>query len=112
MEIRQRSAKLPEGVLSPAEAAKKVGEKVIVQYTVASTGGQVNLYLNSEKDFKSKDNFAVVLTPKGKTGKWEKTTGDTFKGKTIRVTGMVKLFKNSPQLDVSDEKQLEVVDPK
>ena len=24
-----------------------------------------------------------------KTGKWEKATGDTFKGKTIRVTGTV-----------------------
>src|SRR5205807_3686207 len=31
--------KLPAGVLSPAEAAKKPGEKVTVQFTVASTGG-------------------------------------------------------------------------
>jgi DNA/RNA endonuclease YhcR with UshA esterase domain len=83
-----------------------------VQYTVASTGGQVNLYLNSEKDFRGKDNFAIVLTPKGKTGKWEKATGDTFKGKIIRATGAVKLFKNSPQLDVTDEKQLEIVEGK
>jgi len=104
--------KLPEGVLSPAEAAKKVGEKVTVQFTVASTGGQTNLYLNSDKDFKSKENFAVVLTSKGKTGKWDKATGDTFKGKTIRVTGAVKLFKDSPQLDVTDEKQLEIVEGK
>ena len=102
--------KLPEGVLSPAEAAKKVGELVTVQYAVASTGGQVNLYLNSDANFKSKDNFTVVLTPKGKTGKWDKATGDTFKGKTIRVTGTVKLYKDSPQLDVTDEKQLEVVE--
>jgi DNA/RNA endonuclease YhcR with UshA esterase domain len=72
----------------------------------------VNLYLNSDKDFKSKDNFAVVLTAKGKTGKWEKTTGDTFKGKTIRVTGTVKLFKDSPQLDVTDANQLELVEGK
>ena len=102
--------KLPDGVLSPAQAAKKVGEKVTVQYTVASTGGQVNLYLNSDKDFRSKDNFAVVLTPKGKTGKWEKAAGDTFKGKTIKVTGTIKLSKDAPQLEVTDEKQLEIVE--
>lgn len=105
--------KLPEGVLSPAEAAKKVGEKITVQYTVASTGGRGNHYLNSEKDFKSKDNFAVILTSKGRTGKWEKATGDTFKGKTIRVTGTVKLNKfDTAQLEVTDEKQLEVVEAK
>lgn len=104
--------KLPEGVLTPAEAAKKNGEKVTVQYVVASTGGQTNLYLNSEKDFRSKDNFAVVLTPKAKTGAWEKATGSTFQGKTIRATGTVKLNKDNPQLEITDEKQLMVVEEK
>ena len=64
---------LPDGVLTPAEAAKKKeGEKVTVQFTVASVGGKANLYLNTEKDFRAKDNFAVVLPPKVQTGKWEK----------------------------------------
>jgi alkaline phosphatase D len=102
--------KLPEGVLTPAEAARKGGEQVTVQYVVASTGGQTNLHLNSEKDYRSKDNFAVVLTPKGKTGAWEKATGATFQGKTIRVTGAVKLNKDNPQLEVTDEKQLVIVE--
>jgi alkaline phosphatase D len=103
---------LPEGVLSPAEAAKKIGEKVTVQYTVASSGGQANLYLNSDKSFRAKENFAVVLTPKAKTGKWEKATGETFNGKTIRATGTVKLNKDAPQIDVTDEKQLDIVEAK
>ena len=64
-----------------------------VQFAVASTGGQANLYLNSDKDFRSKENFAVVLTPKAKTGPWDKATGDTFKGKVIRATGTIKLNK-------------------
>jgi alkaline phosphatase D len=102
--------KLPEGVLTPAEAAKKVGEKVTVQYAVASAGGQVNTYLNSEKDFRSKDNFAVVLTPKGRTGKWEKATAATFVGQTVRATGTVRLNRDAPQLEVTDEKQLEIVE--
>jgi alkaline phosphatase D len=102
--------KLPEGVLSPAEAAKRVGEKVTVQYVVASVGGQVNMYLNSERDFRSKDNFAVVLPPAVRTGRWEKATADTFVGKTVRVTGMVKLNRDAPQLEVVDEKQIEIVE--
>lgn len=103
---------LPDGVLSPAQAGKKVGEKVTVQFTVASTGGQANLYLNSDKDFRSKENFAVVLTPKAKTGSWDKATGETFKGKVIRATGTIKLNKDNPQLEVTDPKQLEVVEAK
>jgi alkaline phosphatase D len=102
--------KLPEGVLTPAEAAKRVGEKVTVQYAVASVGGQTNMYLNSEKDFRSKDNFAVVLSPKVRTGLWEKATAATFVGKTVRATGTVRLNKDAPQLEVTDEKQVELVD--
>ncbi|HUR53358.1 MAG TPA: alkaline phosphatase D family protein [Gemmataceae bacterium] len=102
--------KLPEGVLSPAQAAGKVGEKVTVMFTVVSTGGQANLYLNSNKDFRAKDNFAVVLTPKAKTGKWDKATGATFTGKTIKATGTIKLFKDAPQLDITDPAQLEIVE--
>jgi alkaline phosphatase D len=102
--------KLPDGVLSPAQAAKKVGEKVTVQYTVQSVGGKANLYLNSAKDFRAKDNFAVVLTPKAQTGKWEKAGADTFAGKTIRATGTIKLNKDNPQLEVIDAKDLEIVE--
>jgi alkaline phosphatase D len=104
--------KLPAGVLSPAEATKKPGEKVTVQFTVASTGGTTNLYLNSDKDFRSKDNFAVVLPAKGRPEKWAKATGDTFKGKIIKVTGVVKLNKDNGQIEVTEEGQLEIVEAK
>ena len=80
--------------------------------TVASSGGNANLYLNSDKNFRAKENFAVVLTPKAKTGKWEKATGETFNGKVIRATGTVKLNKDAPQIDITDPAQLEIVEPK
>lgn len=102
--------KLPEGVLSPAAAAKKVGEKVTVQFTVASVGGKANLYLNTSKDFRAKDNFAVVLPTKAQTGKWEKAGADTFVGKTVRATGTIKLNKESPQLEITDPKDLEIAE--
>ncbi len=102
--------KLPAGILSPAEAAKKPGEKVTVQFTVASTGGTTNLYLNSDKDFRSKANFAVVLPAKGRPETWAKATGDTFKDKSIKVTGTVKLNRDNPQIEVTEEGQLEIVE--
>jgi len=33
-------------------------------------------------------------------------------GKTVRVTGTVKLSKDNPQIEVSDEKQIEIVEEK
>lgn len=102
--------KLPEGVLSPAQAAKKVGEKVTVQFGVLSVGGKANLYLNSQKNFMSKDNFAVVLPVKFQVGPFAKAGADTFVGKTIRATGTVSLNKQgSVQLELADEKSLEIV---
>jgi alkaline phosphatase D len=101
--------KLPAGVLSPAEAAKKVGETVTVQFAVKSVGGKTNLYLNSETDFRAETNFAVVLTPDAQKGKWAKAGPDTFVGKTIRATGTIRLNKDRPQLEVAEEKGIEVV---
>jgi alkaline phosphatase D len=102
--------KLPAGVLNPAEAARKVGEKVTVQFAVGSAGGQTNLYLNSEKDYRARGNFAIVLTPDARKGKWARAAADTFTGKTVRATGTVKLNKDAPQLEIADEKDLEVAE--
>jgi alkaline phosphatase D len=103
-------SKLPEGVLSPADAAKKVGERVTVQFVVQSVGGKTNLYLNSDKDFRAKDNFAIVLAPKAQTGQWEKAGPETFVGKTVRATGTVRLNKDSPQLVIDDAKDLVLIE--
>jgi alkaline phosphatase D len=106
---------LPEGVITAAEATKKVGEEVTVQMEViagrAVSGGK-RILLNSEKDFKSEKNLTVVLNEKGMTGKWEKATFDTFKGKTIRVKGKVTLFQKQPQIEVNEEKVLVIVEAK
>lgn len=105
------AAKLPDGVLSPTQAAKKIGEQATVQFTVQSVGGKTTLYLNSAKDFRAKDNFAVQLTKKAQSGKWEKAGPDTFLGKTIRVTGIMKLNKyDSTEMQISDAKDLEIVE--
>lgn len=104
------AVKLPDGVISPAEAMKKVGETVKVQFVVQSVGGKANLYLNSSKDFRAKDNFAVSLPVKLQTGPWAKAGADTFVGKTIRATGKIEMNKQgSIQLEIAEEKALEIV---
>ena len=102
--------KLPEGVLAPAEAAKKPGEAVKVQFTVQSVGGRTNLYLNSNKDFRAKNNFAVVVPAKAQTGKLAKADLEKLVGQTIRVSGKIELNKQgNAQLEVADEKAFEIV---
>jgi alkaline phosphatase D len=108
------AAELPHkpgaGAISPRDAIKKVGQKVVVEMKVQATGqprGGGRLFLNSEKDFRSDLNFTVVLNAGALTGKWAK---ETFKDKVIRVTGTVSEFKGSPQVLVDDEKQVELVE--
>ena len=102
--------KLPQGILSPAEAAKKPGEKVTVQFTVQSVGGKGRLYLNSNKDFRAKGNFVLVLPPKAQTGPWAKANADTFVGKAVRATGTVNVNKyGTAELEIADEKSLQLV---
>lgn len=102
-----------EGAVSPRDAIRMVGQKVVVEMKVQATGqakGAARFFLNSEKDFRSELNLTVVVNPKARAGRWEKATPDTFKDRVIRVTGTVSEFKGSPQILVDDEKQLELVE--
>ena len=106
---------LPDGVLGPADAAKKVGEQVTVQFAVAAgrvVSGGKRILLNSEADFRDKDNFTVVVNEKAMTGKFEKATFDTFIGKTVRAKGKVTAFKDAPQVQIDDAANLEIVEAK
>jgi alkaline phosphatase D len=101
------------GSISPRDALKKVGEKVVVEMKVRATGVPKTgkrIFLNSEPDFRSPLNLTIVLNAGGQAGRWEKATPDTFKDKVIRVTGTVSQFKGAPQILVDDPAQLEVVE--
>jgi alkaline phosphatase D len=112
----ETAVKLPEGVLSPAEALKKAkGDEVTVQFEVAggnTVSGGKRVLLNSLKDFRSVDNFTVVVNEKAMTGPYAKATFDTFKGKTIRAKGKLSEYQNQLQLQIDDAAMLEVVEKK
>jgi DNA/RNA endonuclease YhcR with UshA esterase domain len=101
-----------EKPLTPAEAAKKVNEKVTVEMEVKSTGGKTSCYLNSEADFKGAANFTVFI-PEAALAKFKEAKIDDprefYKGKVIRVTGTVTAFKDKPQIKIEKPDQIVVV---
>ena len=102
--------------LTPLEAAKKVDEKVVLEMKVKATGkarDNSRVFLNSGS-FQDADNFTVVLDMK-KAGDALKAAGAAdpatyYKGKTVKVTGTVSVFREKPQIVVEDAGQISLVE--
>jgi hypothetical protein len=101
--------------LSPLEAINRINEKVTLEMLVKAAKNCQRcslMFLDSEEDHHDAKNFAVAVTEIGK-GRFKAAKIDDpagyFKGKTIRVTGMVIVKDNQPQIEVDDPRQIEVV---
>ena len=70
------------------------------------------MFLDSEEDHHDPKNFAVAVTEAGK-GTFREAKiddpADRFKGKTIRVTGLVTVKDNQPQIEVDEPRQIQAV---
>ena len=102
--------------LTPADAARKVKEKVTAEMVVKSTGGMENCYLNSEEDYKLDSNFTIFL-PKETKEKLKKAgiedPYEHYLNKTIQVTGTVILFEQKkPRIAVTEVGQIKVIEKK
>jgi DNA/RNA endonuclease YhcR with UshA esterase domain len=89
-------------------AAKHVGETVTVTGPVISThasNGGKSVSLNIGKDYPATDRFTIFVT----TDK-AASADDTYKGKTVTVTGKIVLYKKVPEIKV-DEKDVTVAKP-
>ncbi len=101
--------------LSSLEAANRVNEQVTVEMLVKATKNCLHcsqIFLDSEEDHHDPDNLAVAVTGVGKAKFREAMIDDPaghFKGKIIRVTGIVMLKENRPAIEVDDPRQIEVV---
>lgn len=104
--------------LTPAEAARAVNKRITVQMEVQSTGTSKNksvIFLNSEPDFRNHANFTIVINSEVARSFKDKKIDDPaahFKGKTVRVTGKVMLYKDRPQIVLDDPEQIRVVEKK
>jgi alkaline phosphatase D len=103
----------PKGdAITPDEAAKKVGETVTLEMYVKRSGASGNrVFLNSLDDFRDKKNFTIVLEKTYQDKAREvKDPRNYFWKKTVRVTGKVELFRDAPQIKVTDPKQIKVIE--
>lgn len=102
--------------LSPQEAAKRVNEHVTLEMLVKAAkncGHCSQIFLDSEEDHHDPKNMAVAVTGTGKGSFKEAKIDDPaghFKGQVIRVTGVVTLKANRPQIEVDDPRQIEIVE--
>ena len=100
--------------LSPQETANRVNERVTVEMLVKAGKNCPHcsqIFLDSEEDHHDPNNLAVAVTESGAARFKGVRVGDPalhFKGKTIRVTGVVTLKDNRPQIEVDDPCQIEV----
>jgi DNA/RNA endonuclease YhcR with UshA esterase domain len=105
--------------LSPAEAAKMVNREVTVEMMVRSSKNALakrhEIYLDSEEDFRSDKNLAVVITEEV-AGKFKDAGIDDpaqhFRDKTIRVKGTVILKDERPRIEVADPKDIKLIEKK
>jgi DNA/RNA endonuclease YhcR with UshA esterase domain len=100
--------------LSPLEAANRVNEQVTVEMLVKAAKNCPHcsqIFLDSEEDHHDPNNLAVAVTETG-AARFRGARFDDpalhFKGKTIRVTGVVTLKDNRPRIEVDDPGQIEV----
>lgn len=109
-------------VARPAQELTKAGSDrsgvghVSVEMTVKSSKNalarRMEIYLDSEEDFRDEKNLAVVISAAGAAKFKDAGIDDPaalFKGKTIRVTGIVVVHENRPRIVVEDPRQISVV---
>lgn len=100
--------------LSPAEAINRVNESVTVEMLVkrAKCCSGLDIFLDSEENYRDPQNLGVAITEMGRAKFKEAQIDDPvahFKGKTIRVHGVVIFKENRPNIEVDDPKQIEIV---
>jgi hypothetical protein len=105
--------------LTPVEARKKVGEEIVVEMLIQAAKDRLykrrEIYLDAEPDFRDEKNFAAVINRDGATRFQQQGVTDFeghFRGKTIRVTGLVTVVDDVPRIEVSDPKQIKVIEKK
>ncbi len=104
----------PGSLVSVADASKHVNEKCVIEMEVKSTGKSGDLvFLNSETNFRDEKNFTIVMQKAAIEQLAQAKVADAaghFKGKTVRVTGTIVLFREKPQIAIEDATCIQIAD--
>jgi phosphatidylserine/phosphatidylglycerophosphate/cardiolipin synthase-like enzyme len=95
------------GYVDHTQAGQYYGQKVTVQLTVKTTyRSERVIWLMGDQD--RAHNFKVVIFPEI-WDQWPDRPDRYYKGKTIRVTGLVERYRDWPEIIVNDPSQIEIV---
>ena len=101
--------------LSPVEAINRINESVTVEMLVQRTkccAGSRQVFLDSEPSHRDPKNLGIVVTEAGRAKFTEAGIPDPtahFKGKTIRVRGVVIRKEKGLYIEVNEPGQIEIV---
>jgi DNA/RNA endonuclease YhcR with UshA esterase domain len=101
--------------ITAEEAINRVNESVTVEMLVQRTKcctGSSQVFLDSEPNQRDPKNLGIVVTESGRAKFAEAKIDDPtahFKGKTIRVSGVVIRKEDRPYIEVNDPGQIELV---
>lgn len=92
--------------ITPSEARSHAGERVTVEGAVSAihTAGSGVTFLDIGGSFPNNAFAAVIF--KDDVGKFRDL--DTFNGKTIDVTGSVRLYQGKPEIVLNDPAQIKL----
>lgn len=101
--------------MTPIEAISRINESVTVEMLVQRTKcctGSRQVFLDSEPNYRDPNNLGLVITEAARAKFTEAGIDDPtehFKGRTIRVRGVVLRKDKGPAIEVSDPSQIEMV---
>lgn len=112
LKIRDRTpVKLNGSPLNADLVNELMGKEVTLEMTVQATGAAKKgdlVFLNSTPD-RGAENFTVVLNEKALGGSKAAAIRKQYEGKRIRVEGTLSMFREQPQIMVSDRKRIAFV---
>ncbi len=96
-------------------ARKLIGDEVTVKLKIVTGKDRLEkrgeIYLDSQEDFKSEKNFAIVINKDGAKSLKSAGIDDPavhYVNKTLIVTGKVTVVDDVPRIEVTEAKQIEV----
>jgi len=102
--------------ITAEDAINRVNESVTMEMLVQKTKsctGSCQVFLDSEPNHRDPKNLGVVVTERGRAKLAEAGIDDPtahFKGKSIRVRGVVIRKEDRPYIEVNDPSQIELVE--
>ena len=101
------------GVIPWDKAAEHVGETRTVEGPVvdtkyASTSRGTPTFLNVGKSYPDPARFTVVIWGRNRN-KFPELPEVLYRGRTIRVTGLISIYRGSPQIEVTEPSAISIV---